>query len=100
MTKAMVLPVAALLTLAACAPKAEETATAPVAGEGACDATAAQAYVGKALTEDMQTAALRATGSKTVRVIRPGMAVTMDYRQDRLNIEVDEAGVIKAVRCG
>lgn len=35
-----------------------------------------------------------------VRVVRPGMAVTMDYLQQRLNIEVDEAGSITRTYCG
>lgn len=34
-----------------------------------------------------------------VRVIHPGMAVTMDYRPDRLNIEVDGDGIITRVWC-
>lgn len=35
-----------------------------------------------------------------VRVIKPDMAVTMDYREDRLNIDVDDAGKIKRLHCG
>ena len=35
-----------------------------------------------------------------VRIIEPGMAVTMDYRPDRLNIEISEEGVISRVFCG
>jgi len=35
-----------------------------------------------------------------VRVIRPGMAVTMDYVPERLNIDIDAAEVISGVRCG
>lgn len=35
-----------------------------------------------------------------VRIIRPGMAVTMDYRLDRLNIEIDENETIIRLRCG
>lgn len=35
-----------------------------------------------------------------VRIIQPGMAVTMDYREDRLNIEIDGAGKISRVSCG
>lgn len=38
--------------------------------------------------------------AQVVRVIRPGMAVTMDYSPDRLNIEIDEAGRISRVSCG
>lgn len=34
-----------------------------------------------------------------VRIIRPGMAVTMDYRPDRLNIEIDARNRIARVHC-
>lgn len=34
------------------------------------------------------------------RIIKPGMMVTMDYRTDRLNIHVDDQGVITSVRWG
>ena len=34
------------------------------------------------------------------RVLTPDAAATMDYRPDRLNIEVDRTGRILAVRCG
>ena len=40
------------------------------------------------------------TGSERVRVIKPGMAVTMDYREDRLNLDVDADNRVTAVRCG
>ena len=35
-----------------------------------------------------------------VRVIPPNSAVTMDYRPDRINFELDEDGSIAVVRCG
>ena len=38
--------------------------------------------------------------SNTVRIIRPGMAVTMDYAPQRLNIEVNAAEIITRVHCG
>ena len=37
---------------------------------------------------------------QTVRIIRPGMAVTMDYSAERLNIEIDPVERIAAVYCG
>ncbi|MFN3973277.1 MAG: I78 family peptidase inhibitor [Gemmobacter sp.] len=40
-----------------------------------------------------------AFGSET-RIIRPGMAVTMDYRENRLNIEIDTRERIVRVYCG
>ncbi|MDG3041390.1 I78 family peptidase inhibitor [Roseicyclus marinus] len=35
-----------------------------------------------------------------LRVIEPGMAVTMDFRPDRINFEIDDEGRIMVVRCG
>jgi hypothetical protein len=35
-----------------------------------------------------------------VRVIPPGTAVTMDFRPERINFELDEDGRIAVVRCG
>jgi Peptidase inhibitor I78 family len=38
--------------------------------------------------------------SATVRIIKPGDQVTMDFSATRLNIEVGADGTITAVRCG
>ena len=95
------------LALAACSTAREPT---PVNGEPpkviagdfgeACDAKAAERYVGELLDEAVGERAKAAAGARGVRVIRPGMAVTMDYRAGRLNIEVDEDGRIVKVHCG
>ncbi len=67
----------------------------------ACSADAAQSFVGKPATEANVAAARVAAGAKGgVRVIAPGMAVTMDFRPDRLNLEVDAQRIITTVRCG
>lgn len=44
--------------------------------------------------------AQREAHAATVRVIRPGMAVTMDYRGDRLNLVVDRNERIVRAHCG
>ena len=76
----------------------------PVANEdvtgGSCDAKAASAYVGQAIGEQVAAQAKEAAGARGVRIIRPGMAVTMDYRAGRLNLEVDEQGRIIRASCG
>jgi len=36
----------------------------------------------------------------SVRIIKPGDQVTMDFSEARLNIDVDAAGVITGLRCG
>jgi Peptidase inhibitor I78 family len=37
---------------------------------------------------------------QTTRIIRPGMAVTMDFVANRLNIWIAEGNVIERVTCG
>ncbi|RHW17079.1 Elastase inhibitor AFLEI Flags: Precursor [Sphingomonas gilva] len=76
------------------------------AGEGmadmpmVCDAEAVQDLAGKPYTEAVGQDAQTRSNARSMRLIRPGMAVTMDYRNDRLNIEVDDKNVITTVRCG
>lgn len=36
---------------------------------------------------------------QTRRVLQPGMAYTQDYRPDRLNISIDETGLIGRIWC-
>jgi hypothetical protein len=50
----------------------------------------------QALVED----AVARSGAKTARVIPHDGMVTMDYRGDRLNLQLDEAGTIIAATCG
>lgn len=69
-------------------------------GVGECSAAAAQSLIGQPGTPDSARNALTLTGSKTVRWLRPGMAVTMDYRSDRLNITLDENNIITQISCG
>lgn len=114
------LALASLLALSACAtppqdpPPAEEgdTAFAPappppaLEDEGIretppviCNAQAGQWAVGQVADEALVEKVQIDTQSKLVRVIKPGMMVTMDYREDRVNIDVDENNVVTAVRC-
>jgi hypothetical protein len=91
-----------LVALTACtpAPPVEPPAQTPPVAEGNCSAEAAGDLVGKPYSAEAVEKARLASGSKTVRVIRPGMAVTMDYRIDRLNIDLDEKDVVTRVHCG
>ncbi|MAM61987.1 I78 family peptidase inhibitor [Maritimibacter sp. UBA3975] len=91
MFRTALIPVAAL-ALAACQPEDETAAQAPTDD---CGAEARQSMVGEdiAAQDDLEP------GDK-LRIIEPGMAVTMDFRADRLNVEVDEDGTITKVYCG
>ncbi|MBC7477848.1 MAG: proteinase inhibitor I78, partial [Pseudorhodobacter sp.] len=40
------------------------------------------------------------SGSYMARVLRPGQVVTMEFSAQRLNLDLNAAGVITGVRCG
>ena len=65
-----------------------------------CDAEKGQWAVGKLADEALVAKVKADTGSDRYRVIPPDTAVTMDYREDRVNIETDADNRVIAVRCG
>lgn len=65
-----------------------------------CDASGLKFVIGQRLDETLKERAREASGSRTVRVIRPGQAVTQDYGLDRLNLELDAQEKVISVRCG
>ena len=75
-------------------------ATAPAAPSGRCNADGLGNLVGQAATAELGADALRRSDARTLRWIRPGDAVTMDYREDRLNIHLDAAGRVERFACG
>lgn len=83
----------ALLLLAACEPLPPGGPSLPP--DDACGASGLQDLVGQS------TSVLAAmTFPAPMRVIKPGMAVTMDYSPERLNLDVDAAEIITRVYCG
>jgi hypothetical protein len=74
--------------------------TDPSLPEARCRAAGAEAELGKTVNEKVADDARYAAGAMRARVIRPGQAVTMDADPQRLNIEVDETGRIRRLRCG
>jgi hypothetical protein len=81
--------------LAACTPEEPPVVPPPLPPADACGASGLQSLVGRPATvlETMKFAG-------PLRIIRPGMAVTMDYSPGRLNIEIDKGGRISRVSCG
>lgn len=70
------------------------------AGAGRCDAAGAQRFVGRAGSAATLGAARIAAHAGRVRSVRPGTAMAMDYRTDRLTARIDGDGVVRALRCG
>ena len=73
---------------------------APVEGGGACRTEGLQALVGQPATQALGAEALGMSGAHALRWIRPGDVVTMDYREDRLNIHLNAAGRVERFACG
>ena len=91
--------------LAAALPFAAACATIPADVEdpgatGPCDAASLGDLVGQAPTRELGTEAMRRSGARSLRWIRPGDAVTMDYRPDRLNVRLDARHRVEAFSCG
>lgn len=67
----------------------------PLPPAGICDAPQMQGLVGQPAMI-LSSMSLR----NPVRIIKPGMAVTMDYAPERMNIQIGENGLIESVTCG
>lgn len=90
--------------IAGCAPvPAEPSPPPPPAGPGverACRAEGLGDLVGRSASSALGSESMRRSGAGALRWIRPGDAVTMDYREDRLNIHLDERGRVQRFECG
>ncbi len=87
------LAVATFILLAACA-------TVPVEGSGLCRTDGLNDLIGRAATSELGAEAMRRSGAERLRWIRPGDAVTMDYREDRLNVNLDSQNRVESLNCG
>ena len=65
-----------------------------------CRAHAARFAVGQPYSDRLAARAQRRAGAGTVRKIEPGRVYTMEFRANRLNLEVGPRGRVRAVRCG
>ena len=83
------------IALMGCVPAPEPPPTDATPVVDACEARGLQELVGQS-AKKLELMRF----SHAVRIIRPGMGVTMDYSAERLNIEVNAAEVISRVSCG
>ena len=90
----------ALVVLAGCANPGPATGPTGAPLGGTCNAQPAQSAVGKNSTAKVVEAARVSAGALMARILRPGQMITKEFDAERLNLEVDAAGRIIAVRCG
>lgn len=80
-----------LVLLAAC----HTTGSSPAVVDDDCGAARRQNLVGTPVSK-----LDRSSLPELSRVLHPTTPMTRDYRTDRLNVYVDEAGIISRVSCG
>lgn len=65
-----------------------------------CNLAPAQWAVGKTNTIQHVEEARRRSGALMARVLRPGQAVTQEFNQERLSLQVDATGRVLKATCG
>ncbi len=90
----------ALLTIIGCAAASNGEAPAEPAATGTCRTEALGELVGRLATSDLGGEAMRRSGARRLRWIRPGDTVTMDYSPERLNIHLDGRNRVERFACG
>jgi hypothetical protein len=85
-----------MFAIAACAP----VAPLPGVPTGECSASGLGNLIGRIATPSLVNRAKRRAGASAVRILRPGQVATMEYRNGRLNVNVDEKNRVKSFNCG
>lgn len=73
---------------------------APASNDGRCEASGADFTVGKPATAELLEQARKASGSQMARILKPHDMITLEYRSERLNLNVDDKGMVTRVNCG
>ncbi|MEJ8572759.1 I78 family peptidase inhibitor [Microbaculum marinum] len=76
-----------------------QTREQPVDPQQSCSTDPIQWAIGIAATDETVQRAKAESGATSVRVLRPGLAVTQEFKYGRLNINVDDSNVITSVSC-
>ncbi|MBA1194464.1 hypothetical protein G7007_16635 [Pseudomonas entomophila] len=79
----------------------DATSAAAAADEGGrCSASGADFAMGKPASADLLEQARKASGAQYARILKPDDMVTLEYRSERLNLNVDGQGVVNRINCG
>ncbi|KNX78409.1 hypothetical protein DA83_23165 [Pseudomonas sp. 250J] len=72
----------------------------PAGNDGRCEASGADFTIGKLASPELMEQAKKASGSQMARILKPHDMITLEYRSERLNLNVDDKGVVTRVNCG
>ncbi|AIN59092.1 hypothetical protein EON09_19650 [Pseudomonas soli] len=102
-TRATLATLLVATVLAGCSTGGSSGASAPAApagNDGRCEASGADFTVGKPASAELLEQARKASGSQMARILKPHDVITLEYRSERLNLNVDDKGVVTRVNCG
>lgn len=98
------LPLCAAMTACATPGNADPNEIPPAiqadGGNYNCENADLAEFAGKPGAAELYEQARIKANARHVRVVKPGMAVTMDYRIDRLTVMLDDSGKIESISCG
>ncbi len=66
----------------------------------ACRNDNLQQFVGQSANQSLGGKMLAASGARTIRWVPKGGIITMEFRGDRLTVQLDEANRVAVARCG
>jgi hypothetical protein len=89
---------ALLALLAGCSSQPASQSTAEISGD--CNVDNLSGVLGQSASAELIEQVQQQANAKTLRVLAPGDAATMDYNPQRLNIDIDESEVIIRLTCG
>jgi hypothetical protein len=87
-----------LALLAGCSSSQPAQPVAEITGD--CNVENLQGVLGQNASAELIQQVQQQANAKTLRVLAPGDAATMDYNPQRLNIDIDESEVIIRLTCG
>lgn len=89
----------ALIPLTACT-VAQSDATAVGPAPGTCRNENLAQFTGQTATQELGGRMLAAAGARVIRWVPKGGAVTMDYREDRITVQLDDSNRVERASCG
>jgi hypothetical protein len=88
-----------LSPLAACT-IAQSDATATSTAGGPCRPQPLAQFAGQPSSQELGARILAASGARVIRWVPKGGVVTMDYREDRVTVQLDGSNRVEQASCG
>ena len=86
--------------IAACSTATPQAPSEAAQQPAKCERQGTDAFIGQMRSPELEQSILQTTHAKFIRWVDPGMMVTMDYREDRVTVQLGPDHRIIELRCG